>query len=103
MRHLCGWLLALTISVSPHVGFSGTKVNVEVKHRYEQGDRWLRIGIYCNGDEVTISDRGIDPANRPFYRLSMRLTEPCTYEVVATVVKWDDSTLSARTKVEIHE
>lgn len=104
MRHrMWVWLLLLTLSVTPTVGTPPTTLAIKVRHPFEQGDRFLQIGVFCGADLLTESDRALDPRNAPIYTLHYTAREACELKVVVRVVKWDNSSTSQARTVLIRD
>ena len=93
--------LILTLSVSPYVGAAPQKVDIKVYHPFQEGDHRLFIGIFCNGEMLTLSERPLDKGVSPYQSLSFVIREAGDCAVIASVQKTDGKEDVRTKKLEI--
>lgn len=96
-------LAVFTLTVTPTVGFAPTKIEVKARRVYEEGDRWIRLAVYCGNDLIRASDRQLHPANPTTYTMSADLASVCDYTVEASVGRNDGSILVKTQTVRVVE
>lgn len=93
--------MGIVLTVTPRVGLEPVKAHIRVKVDPHKDNRWLIMGVSCDGLDPEVTERQLDGEKADGYFDFYRTLSGCDYYYVGAAVVKADGSMERATPVEL--